>query len=80
MDRTLVLRNGVEMPRIGLGTFKSSADVGIAVQAALSCGLRAIDTASIYKNQEAVGRAVHASGVPRAEVGACMAGASRTCF
>lgn len=67
--RTLALRNGVDLPRVGLGTFRSSAaEVVSAVHAALGCGLRHIDTASIYKNQEAIGRALKTSNVPREQV------------
>jgi diketogulonate reductase-like aldo/keto reductase len=44
------LSNGVALPRIGLGTFKARGrDVRQAVQSALACGIRHIDTASIYK-------------------------------
>jgi diketogulonate reductase-like aldo/keto reductase len=49
------------MPRLGLGTFKMSAangDVNRAVQAALTAGIRLIDTAAIYKNEGAVWEAV----------------------
>lgn len=67
MDRCITLRNGVEMPRVGLGTFKvSPAEVNLTVHAALVAGLRHIDTATIYKNHEAIGKAIKA--VPRSEV------------
>ena len=50
LPRNLVLSNGVELPAVGLGTFKASpADVKVAVHAALQAGIRAIDTAAIYK-------------------------------
>lgn len=46
----VILNNGVELPRIGLGTFRSQGqDVKVAVHAALAAGLRHIDTAAIYK-------------------------------
>lgn len=50
-DRTLRLRNGAAIPRIGLGTFRSQGeDVKRAVLAALKLhGVRHIDTATIYK-------------------------------
>lgn len=49
-NRLVRLQNGVEMPRIGLGTFRVRGnDVEIAVSAALDAGLRCVDTASIYK-------------------------------
>lgn len=67
--RTIALRNGVELPRVGLGTFRSTAaEAAIAVHAALGAGLRHIDTASIYKNQEAIGKALKTSSVPRDQV------------
>lgn len=50
LPRTITLRNGVELPAVGLGTFKAGgADVKAAVHAALRQGIQAIDTASIYK-------------------------------
>jgi len=67
--RTLLLRNGVELPRVGLGTFKAGGpELHAAVAAALDVGIRHIDTASIYKNQAIVGEAIASSGVPRSEV------------
>jgi diketogulonate reductase-like aldo/keto reductase len=67
---TIELANGVRMPRLGLGTYKSDegGDVERAVQAALELGYRAIDTASFYGNEQGIGAALAASGVPRAEV------------
>ena len=50
MQPTIMLPGGVELPRVGLGTFKAGgADVRGAVRAALECGIRHIDTAAIYK-------------------------------
>lgn len=72
IERTIRLRNGVEIPRIGLGTFKSSSEqVSDAVSFAIANGIRHIDTASIYKNQEAIGSAIRASGVQRSQVSSC---------
>lgn len=67
---TITLANGVEMPRLGLGTYKSAqgGDVERAVAYALEIGYRAIDTASMYENERGIGRAVAESGVPREEV------------
>ena len=57
------------VPALGLGTFRLKDQVVIdSVTTALSLGYRAIDTAQIYGNEADVGRAVAASGVPRAEV------------
>jgi len=65
----LRLNNGVEVPALGLGTYKLVGEAAYApVRAALGCGYRHIDTASFYENEEAVGRAVRESGVPREEV------------
>lgn len=66
----VMLPGGVAMPRFGLGTYKSAegAEVETAVTAALRLGYRLIDTASLYANEAGIGRAMTASGVPRAEV------------
>lgn len=70
VDSTVTLENGVEMPRFGLGTYKSQpgAEVAHAVEAALRAGYRSVDTASLYANEEGVGEGLRASGVPREEV------------
>ena len=63
------LHNGVEMPIIGLGTFRSKAnDAYNAVQTALELGYRHIDTAAIYGNEAEVGQAIIDSGIPREEL------------
>lgn len=64
------LNNGVKMPRMGLGVFKMpDGDVVVqAVKAAVEAGYRAIDTASVYRNEESVGRAIRECGVPREEL------------
>jgi len=68
-NRLVRLQNGVEMPRIGLGTFRVRGnDVEIAVSAALDAGLRCVDTASIYKNEFEIAAALRASSVPREDV------------
>jgi hypothetical protein len=44
------LSNGIELPSIGLGTFKATGEsVQVAVKAAVQCGITHIDTAAIYK-------------------------------
>jgi len=67
---TVRLANGVTMPRLGLGTYKSAegGDVEGAVTAALEYGYRRIDTASLYGNEAGIGSAMAASDVPRAEI------------
>jgi diketogulonate reductase-like aldo/keto reductase len=57
------------MPVLGIGVAElSDAETERAVSAALECGARLIDTAAAYGNEAAVGRAVAASGIPRAEL------------
>lgn len=65
--KTVSLANGVQMPLIGLGVYKSKegAEVENAVLSALENGYRLIDTASFYGNEAGVGRAVHTSGMDR---------------
>ncbi|MEO8221116.1 MAG: aldo/keto reductase [Specibacter sp.] len=66
---TISLNNGVAMPRIGYGVFQvPDAETEQAVAAALAAGYRSIDTAAIYGNEEGVGRALAASGLPRGEL------------
>lgn len=66
---TIKLSSGVEMPVIGLGTYKSSPrEAYKAVLWAISAGYRHIDTAAFYQNEEDVGRAISESGVPRKEI------------
>jgi len=58
------LNNGVEMPRLGFGTW----NVGRReVELALEAGYRLFDTATIYRNEEAVGEAIASSGIARDE-------------
>ena len=64
------LSNGVEMPILGFGVFqvKDLTECEISVIAAIESGYRLIDTAESYMNEEAVGNAIKASGVPREEL------------
>ncbi|XP_059097202.1 aldo-keto reductase family 1 member B1-like [Tigriopus californicus] len=58
-ERTVRLRNGAQMPRIGLGTWKSPAEVTKqAVQAAVRAGYRLIDCANDYDNEHVIGEAL----------------------
>ena len=70
IDTTITLANGVQMPRIGYGVFRMKEhDVTYnGVTEALKVGYRAIDTAAIYQNEEAVGLAIKDSGIPREEI------------
>lgn len=70
ISTTTTLNNGIEMPRVGLGTYKSDngGEVVQAVHWALEAGYRSIDTASMYQNEAGIGRAVTESPVPREEI------------
>jgi 2,5-diketo-D-gluconate reductase B len=69
MNIPSVESNGARIPLIGLGTWdlrgRACAQM---VEAALKLGYRHIDTAAMYRNEEAVGDGLRASGVPRDEV------------
>ncbi|HEY3682993.1 MAG TPA: aldo/keto reductase [Streptosporangiaceae bacterium] len=66
---TITLNNGVTMPQLGFGVYQIPAEATAeAVTTALEAGYRAIDTATLYRNEEAVGRAISASGIPREDV------------
>lgn len=57
--RTVMLNSGYEMPLNGLGTYSLHGETCIrSVRAALECGVRLIDTASAYGNEEEVERAI----------------------
>ena len=58
------------MPLLGLGVYKLPDDVQAeaAITSAISAGYRMIDTASVYKNEESVGRAIARCGVPRKDL------------
>lgn len=68
--QTVTLNNGVKMPIIGFGVFQvpDAEECENAVYEALMAGYRLIDTAAGYLNEEAVGRAIKRSGVPREEL------------
>ena len=66
----ITLNNGVRMPQLGFGVYQIPDAAGCqrAVEDALSVGYRLLDTAASYGNEEAVGAAIRASGLPRDEV------------
>ena len=68
--KKIVLNNGVSVPPIGYGVFRMTDEVACkdAVVEAIRAGYRLIDTAAAYGNEEAVGRAIRRSGVPREEL------------
>ena len=66
---SIALNDENTMPALGLGVAElSEEETERAVSAALEIGYRLIDTASVYGNEAAVGRAIAASGIPRAEL------------
>jgi 2,5-diketo-D-gluconate reductase A len=65
----LELNNGVKMPVLGFGVYQVPAEqTEQVVSDALAAGYRSLDTAAAYQNEEAVGRAIAASGIPRDEL------------
>lgn len=64
------LNNGVKMPMVGFGVFQIRDDETTqkVVEEAIEVGYRLIDTAQSYGNEEAVGKAIKSSGVPREEL------------
>ena len=68
MRHTLTLANGVEIPAVGFGTYKAADNTDEAIiSEAIRHGYRHLDTAAFYFNEEAVGKAVRESGIPREE-------------
>ncbi len=60
---------GVEVPRLGLGTYKlTGSTCRRAVADALALGYRHVDTAEMYGNEAEVGAGLRDGGVPRADV------------
>jgi 2,5-diketo-D-gluconate reductase A len=68
--QTITLNNGVQMPLAGYGVFQipDPQECERSVADAIRVGYRLIDTAASYLNEEAVGRGIRASGVPRKEL------------
>ena len=63
------LSNGVEIPKLGLGTwFISDEEVAQAVKEAVEIGYRHIDTAQAYQNEAGVGKGIRASGLKREDL------------
>lgn len=64
-----VTAHGAEIPALGFGVFRmSDAEVERIVPAALDAGFRHFDTAQIYQNEAALGRALQRAGVRRDEL------------
>ncbi len=67
---TTQLKNGVQMPWLGLGVWKVTDEEQLikAVHSAVEAGYRSIDTAAIYGNEGAVGEAIRTCGISRDEL------------
>ncbi|GET21842.1 aldo/keto reductase [Prolixibacter denitrificans] len=69
LEERFTLSNGVEIPKLGLGTwFISDEDVVQAVKEATQMGYRHIDTAQAYQNENGVGKGIKACGVKREDL------------
>ena len=69
LNETFTLSNGVEIPKLGLGTwFISDTGVVDAVKEAVKIGYRHIDTAQAYQNERGVGEGIRAAGIKREEI------------
>ncbi|WP_327113608.1 aldo/keto reductase [Streptomyces sp. NBC_01341] len=67
--QNVTLNNGVEMPVLGFGVYQIPPEqTEQAVGDALAAGYRSLDTAAAYRNEEAVGRAIRNSGIPRRDL------------
>lgn len=68
--QNVTLSNGVEMPILGFGVFQipDEDECRTAVETALGIGYRSLDTAAVYGNEVAVGKAIANSGVPREDI------------
>jgi diketogulonate reductase-like aldo/keto reductase len=68
--RARLLRDGNEIPLLGLGVWQTrpGGETEDAVRWALEAGYRHVDTAKLYGNEQSVGRALAAAGVPRDEL------------
>ena len=70
MMEEIILNNGVAMPVLGFGVYQipDAAECERCVLDAIEVGYRSIDTAQVYRNEYAVGRAAEKSGIPRGEL------------
>ena len=68
--QTVTLNNGIEMPILGFGVYQIEDQDACerAVLDAFDAGYRLIDTAALYVNEAAVGRAIRRSGLAREEI------------
>lgn len=68
--KTITLNNGVKMPQLGFGVYQvpNTDECEQCVLDAIAAGYRSIDTAAGYLNEEAVGKAIAKSGIPREDL------------
>lgn len=68
--KTVTLNNGIKMPILGFGVYQVTDQklCEESVLEAINTGYRLIDTAALYLNEEAVGRAIKRSGIARDEL------------
>lgn len=68
--KNIILNNGVKMPILGFGVYQITnlSECEQSTLDAINAGYRLIDTAQAYGNEEAVGRTIKRSGVPREEL------------
>ena len=69
-NEKIILNDGRQMPLLGLGVYKAVGEneVEQAITDAADAGYRLIDTASVYKNEDGVGRGIKALTIPREEL------------
>lgn len=69
-NKKIMLNDGRQMPLLGLGVYKAVGEneVEQAIADAADAGYRLIDTASVYKNEDGVGRGIKALTIPRDEL------------
>lgn len=66
---TYTLANGVEMPKIGFGTWRTKGQQTVnLVKYAIETGYTSIDTAAAYENEEFVGQGIRESGAKREDL------------
>src|SRR3954447_25550161 len=69
LEETYTLSNGLEIPKLGLGTwFIDNNGTAEAIRRAATIGYRHIDTAQAYGNEQGVGDGIRSCGVPRDEM------------
>ena len=65
----ITLKNGQQLPQLGLGVYKVGQDIGVElVKAAIEVGYRRFDTAALYDNEFEIGAGIRQSGLAREDV------------